>query len=337
MSEPLLRIAFRAAKIIMRLRLRKAVASLTSELRRPPRALIGQRAWETKAQFLGYLLFERHSESAAGYACEPLTFEERELLSEAHAIIVQVNRACLAGVSAVAPDAASACDPYAHFPGLEVSQPKESLSSELLDSIRLAMMATPAVKLFAHFGGEIPPDLARGAGEYVESRLLNLDADSVPLDLLDILRPPMKLAAQASAKLGIAVVAARHAIRVVDQLLYQAFMRDKLFSFDESNVFAVPCSGRRGVGVGHAVESLLPEGWKLPLDSGEVVVLAGGIGTVQEGKHVFCSVGNMVIKFSQDAGSTMSAQLRELDDHACEFSDLVKSALALQGVPGDLR
>jgi hypothetical protein len=159
----------------------------------------------------------------------------------------------------------------------------------------------------------------------------------VPQDLLELLQPPMKIGAQASAKLGIAVVAVRNSIRVVDQLLYQAFMRDKLFSFDESNVFAVPCFGQRGVGVGHVIETLLPQERSLPLDSGEVVVLAGSIGTGNEGKHAFCAVGNMVIKFSQDAGNTMAVQLLDLDDYACAYSALVASALALQGTPGELR
>jgi hypothetical protein len=172
MSEPLLRIAFRAAKIVMRLRMRNSVANLIAGLRRPPRALIGQRAWERKAQLLGHLLIDDRAESAAGFAIEPLTSDERTLLSEAHRIIVQVNRACLAAVNDVAPYAVSVCDPYGQFgqvDGLEVSPPRESLSSELLDSIRSAMAATSAVRLFAHFDGEIHESLVRGGQESTSS------------------------------------------------------------------------------------------------------------------------------------------------------------------------
>lgn len=336
MSEPLLRIAFRAAKIVMRLRMRNPVANLIAGLHSPPRALFGQRAWETKAQLLGYLLVDHRVESPSGFAVEPLTSDERALLSEAHGIIMQVNRACLTAVNDVAPYAVSSCNPYGQFGGLEVSQPRESLSSELLASLRSAMAATPAVRLFGQFGDEIPEELAKRTGEYIERRLLSMDVNSVPRDLLDLLQPPMKMGVQASAKLGTAVAAVRSSIRVVDQLLFQAFVRDKLFSFDESNVFAVRYSERCGVGIGHGIESLLPQGRSLPLDSGEVVVLAGSVGGSKEGNHAFCSVGNMVLKFSQDAGSTMTVQLRELDDHACEFPDLVASALALEGTPGEL-
>ncbi len=159
MSEPLLRIAFRAAKIVMRLRMRNPVTNLLAELRRPPRALIGQRAWERKAQLLGYVMSDNRAESAAGFAMEPLTSDERTLLLEEHQIIVQVNRACLAAVNDVAPYAVSVCDPYGqfgHVDGLEASRPRESLSSDMLNSIRSAMAATPAIQLFAHFGSDVP-------------------------------------------------------------------------------------------------------------------------------------------------------------------------------------
>ncbi|WP_437798926.1 hypothetical protein [Sorangium sp. So ce693] len=336
MSEPLLTIAFRVAKIVMRMRMRKPVADLIASLHSPPRALLGQRAWEAKSQILGYLLVDPRVELPAGFAVEPLTSDERALLSEAHGVIMQVNRACLAAVSDVAPYAVSGCDPYGQFGRLDVSQSRESFSPELLASLRTAMAATPAVQLFGHFGGEIHEEVVKKAGEYIERRLLSLDVDSVPQDLLELLQPPMRLGAQATAKLGTAVAAVRSSIRVVDQLLFQAFVRDRLFSFDESNVFAVPSCRQRGVGIGHVIESTLPQGRSLPLDSGEVVVLAGSVGTNKEGNRAFCSVGNMVVKFSQDAGRTMTVQLRELDDHACEFPELVASALALQGIPGEL-
>jgi hypothetical protein len=304
-------------------------------VRRLDSTALGDLARKQRAQFLGYLVADSKRDALADAGIpEPipqLASEDIDLLTGAHAIILQVNQRCVASLEGPVKRFADAVDPYHLFkyaaPNVAVNLNLATL--EAIDAVARSFAGHPAIvsvlesemaamsKLsvaqcvsgVAQFEFAITKDGVFRNPEGIGDLLLTKSASSPPrLFLRDI----------------VALTCIRASLGVVDQLAYQAFLLDRLPALTEENTIDIrgPASNLVCDGIKIVYQ---PDRSVSLLHTGEAVLAK--YTSVHPSIDKLGQVHSSRFDFSRDSGTTMEVHLRLTDDNLNPFASLLSLAI----------
>jgi hypothetical protein len=252
--------AFVLCKAIVRNPERKKIKELIRDLQisayadgRPGRGGFGHYASTLAGQFAGYLALDsrRARLSPTIDALPPITASERALLVQAHREVLALNEACVGDLGSLAPGVNRAVDPYGAV-GADILQSSEVVTPTqfLLLSPTLAASVAEAFQCGSLCKGlRAVPSTIRAAysAETLTTAVDQLDQllrrpnigkhsgelTAIAFQTSPSFLPRIALSYQA------ALVGLRSALRVLDQLVYQAFYVDRLPAVDSENLIEI--------------------------------------------------------------------------------------------------
>jgi len=107
-------------------------------------------------------------------------------------------------------------------------------------------------------------------------------------------------------------------LQVIDQILFQSFISDKIICLDENNIYNVSHMGSNVIS--EVLEVMTSE---LVHQPGEVVIVDLPYDNLPNPKR-FCMVEQIEMKFSQDFGNEFIVGARCVDDTASNYPNLIR-------------
>jgi hypothetical protein len=326
--------AYQLCKSVKKAPARDDIANLILGLNLNERGTFGLYAREQYAQLVGYLLVDQERsaiETKRGRSVPPLADDERQLLTDVHRQIVELNRRCIAPLLESLPNCARAVDPYGElkYAGRAVSSGREILGTEVGNEIVAGFHQHPAMvaalettEFLAH---ELSEDSYRS-----EVRILHhILMEGGPLKSRRQPRRYLRLILAKSVKGYIrhigALVCVRDSLANLNQLLFQALLMDKLVIFDEDNTIdiGVQIAHSGGFGVGLVIQQV--RGTILEdfmTDNGALVLLKGTM--LKEPSNILCRIEKLFEQSSRDTGTVKQCELRLIDENMNSFAPLLK-------------
>jgi hypothetical protein len=292
----------------------------------------GYIAQKEGAQFLAYLMVNQARDSLlkGPFPVKIVLLEEDELglLAGAHAQIVLMNEKCLASVIAQLPSISKAVNPYNkyvfHVP--EKILPVSILNLEDINTIAASFGKHPAIAQI--LDNKLPNVTPVSEDQYIKSvltfeeMLLRNGLFHNPEDLAKIMHTespdsPRRII----ARHFVGLVCLRASLSILDQLIFQAVLSNKLAYFSQDNVIQVQKA------TDHLASRALSLVYQLGDQTGIVrcldLVLAK-ITQLKMSSAELWRVESVQHQFSQEFGEQTTIDLRNVDDNLNPFGPLLK-------------
>lgn len=302
------------------------------------RSFFGYMARGLRAQFLGYVLVDQQRPTLQQTHDLPqiipdLSASERRALLSAHLAIDFLNRACTRELSEHAIDY-DVVNPYTEFgfaqpvhpPAPADLWPQDSLQGLVLQFThhrawrRISEQQDLLVWYKKHYGASAQQTLMSHVNTLLQAALsagpMNAPPDLAPLTF-GYARD--SLPRRHLCLLG-ALVSLRASLRVLDQLVYQAVMHDKLAVLDERVLVAVKHLNRHLAGDGLDV-ALVPISSPTSLEPPNLVL----VKCTSLNLDMLCQVEQSHLHFSQDTGDLVQLKLRRVDEELNPFEPFVRA------------
>ena len=304
--------------------------SLRSVIKKLQASESGYLAQGQHVQILGFLVVDQRKTSIEQEMqflhIMPLEGEDRNLLSAAHRDILQLNTRCVAPLVTQLPQCAKAIDPYSRF---KYELPKTPdggvLSEEVLAKMAISFHEHPAIGVAIQSAepsaSRMTEDKYVGAVSVFYDSLIKAGAYDAPDDVKSIMLGQGK---DSLPRIIVRHVAALTCIKaslcVLDQLIYQAILGNKLPLLDRNNIFEVGQLSNNLVCNGLSL-SYQPSEQLLRVNVHDVVLVKmeiPGLPPVQ-----LWHVESIHSEFSQEFGSFSRVALREVDENLNPFGHLL--------------
>lgn len=257
----------------------------------------------------------------------PLEDEDRILLSGAHKNIVQLNIRCIAPLATELPQCIEAIDPYRKFKyELPEIPDGDILSEEALAKMASSFSEHPAIKVAIQSAKSSAIKMTEG--KYVEAvsifydTLIKAGAYNAPDDVISIMPGQSKDSPQRIIARHItALTCIKASLSVLDQLVYQAILSNKLPLLDQNNI----------IEIGQMSNNLVSNGLSLLYQPYEQLCMVNiydvvlvKIETSGLPLGQLWHVEAIHFESSQEFGSSKELTLREVDENLNPFGHLLE-------------
>lgn len=288
--------------------------------------------WRIEAtQFLIPLLLEQERERIAQMPDAddlPLTLdtETRDFVRATHEQITHFNALCVAPLLEHLPNAHRALDPYTEKWDLAPRSENENSDLKPLDAKVLTNIATqfqqhPAITFLLARPPQmqsLPTDQMELAVRSMEEQWRNVGAMHSARGYEDLLhKEPIQSPPRQNVGFSAALVSLRAALRVLDQLIYQAVLDDKPPILHDESVFAMKFSFHT-TGTGADLQYQPNEMTGLAPQRGDIFYLKAIPGHGLDEDRL-CEIVTVGFNFGQQIGIIEHPHLRVLDDNLCPF------------------
>jgi hypothetical protein len=297
------------------------------------RSSFGYLARQLHVQILGYLVVNERSESLTPLMrlsqSPPLSDGERRELESVHAWIRRLNDMCLEPLTARLPECAKAVDPYSSYP---YSMPADTVPARIVSEDAMAAVADafhqhPAIRIAIEDLGSVVDNIQESTchevvRSWTESILrAGLAGPPRELDRLATLEPASSSRRLVARRVA-ALVCLRASIAVLDQLVYQTLVSDRLPLLNEDNIIVVKSRTSHLTGTGITLVYQPNERADVLADLLAVVLVRSRPARIP--RAISCSLEAMRYEASEEYGETVEIGLREFDDNLNPFSPLIQ-------------
>jgi hypothetical protein len=342
MAEPvtILRSAYNVCGYVRQLPFRSSVARLmhrinfstAGETNRDPRLDdLGMQGRNAEAQFAGYLAALQGLATSWDPASEQrgrgiLENNELGLLEQAHQFILDINTLLVTNLNKRIGELIRG--PYHQFTWLPPYQGTREYDFDCVAIAQLcqALGQHPACSVISAIvptlNEVVVDDISSRIQSQVEeiaSRIHTGGVEHVSSDIDNMIRLA-RTDAQRHYKLLAALVALKCSLLNLDQLIYQAFQRDKLPVLDENSVFQVS-SGWHSIGH-YAVIRAIPTESTAFLEPGDLVLVKAPLGEDKMIDNLYC-MGGLQVSWSQDTGYECEYHMRRVDENLNCYERLI--------------
>lgn len=312
----------------------EVIRSLTISTGQPmspdDRSMFGYVARQQHAQVAGYLATDQYRDRLAGQPFgppPPLVEHERKLLAGVHAEFLRLNDTCIDRVFAAGHSARAILDPYNSLAPVSVAEaaPAAMFNEETVHLVADAFELHPGLAVVQ---GLNVPDGAEDAERMLEAthvlerHLQQAGPLETPDDIFRVMvehdtpqRQMMKVVA--------AFMNLRAALGVLDQLVYQAMLRDRLPALSPDNTIAVDKAVHHAAGGGWQLLCLHDEA-TAHMECGGLALLSGLPGVVDTSQ--LASISRITTSMGGDIGPTLELELREIDENLSPYGGLLSRA-----------
>lgn len=297
------------------------------------RSSFGYLARQLQVQLLGYLVVNERSESLTPLMrlsqTPPLSDGERRELEGVHAWIRRLNSMCLEPLMARLPECAKAVDPYGSY---SYSMPVDTVPATIVSEDAMAAVADafhqhPAVGIATQGLGSVVDNIQEStyheAVLSMTEHILKAGVAGAPveLDRLAHLEPPGSSRRLVARRVA-AVVCLRASMAVLDQLVYQSLVSDRLPLLNEDNIIVVKSRTSHLTGTG--ISLLYQPNERAPVLADLLAVALVRCGPARIPGAILCRLEAMRYEASEEYGETVEIGLRELDDNLNPFCPLIE-------------
>ncbi len=292
----------------------------------------GYLARNQNIQFLGYLMVDKKRSAIENgpfpIQIPPLAQEDLSILETAHSELVLLNRRCISPLVDQLKLSEAIVDPYNRY---EYSLPSGTAdasfaSAEATDAVVSSFKNHPALSIA--IDSRLPQMSMVSKEQYVKSMLtfdeiLNrVGVFHAPKELTDMMRGESHNSpGRIVTRHFIALVCIRASLSILDQMVFQAILRDKPAFFSEENVIAIKKSASNLVSRGLAITYQPTEETLFVQCTELVLVKLKGLG--MESAELW-RVEAIQSEFSQDFGEQITIDLRNVDDNLNPFAALLQ-------------
>jgi hypothetical protein len=333
--------AYQLCKIVSNSSSRDKVKGLINSLNRAEsgttptktdRSSFGYIARHLNAQILGYLITdlkrEEFQKAPFPQYIPPLTNQERCLLSSVHKQIIQLNKQCIAPIEAMLPHYIKMLDPYNKF---QYIIPPDSIEIDILPNETIKDIAAsfrnhPAIavileKPFPKINSATETKYMKSVAKLTDI-LLQAGPLNAPADFIEIIFKQNKNdQRRIVARQLTAIICLRESLAVLNQLIFQAILNDKLPVLNEDNIIDIhgPVSHVASGGFSIIYQ---PDEQTLIVSLLDLILVKcmslhvsiDQLGRVEMTKH----------EYSGDFGSTIECELRNIDENLDPFGTLLE-------------
>lgn len=335
MTECLRAVAYAACKSVRawdgRSEFGEVIRSLTISTGKPmspdDRSMFGYVARKQHAQVAGYLATDEYRDRLAGQPFgppPPLATHERNLLAGVHAEFLRLNDACIDRVFPTGHAARTILDPYNSLAPVSVAEaaPLIMFDEVTVRSVANAFELHPGLAIVRGLNvpeGTEDADRMFEATQSLERHLQHAGPLETPDDVFRVL-VERNTPQHQMMKLIAAFMNLRVALGVLDQLVYQALLRDRLPVLSLDNTIAVDKAVHHGAGGGWQLLCLHDEA-TASVECGGLVLLSGlpSVG----GTSQLGSVVRITTSMGGDIGPTLELELREIDENLSPYGGLL--------------
>lgn len=280
-------------------------------------------------QFLGYLYFSKSEKINKDFKLilkPKLSEEEVSLLGYGHKYILEINKLCFEIIERILPNSTASINPYAHYEYTLAHQKNSfNLNNELIKNFISNFEKLPTILDIIDCISREPKlinvsrdDLFNSVNKIGKQiyKFGTFDESPEFQDLDSRLRK--KFPQDIFFVLILSLASLKTSIKVLDQLLYQAFLCDKLISFDEENVYQINKHVHNSIGESLSVAIQL-NGPEILLDPSDLVF----INIPYKGVKGLAIIEAMKIIPSHDFGDTISFSMRMVDGNLSYYHNLL--------------
>jgi hypothetical protein len=198
-----------------------------------------------KLQILGYLLVDQHREKleeSHKIKLDSLEDDEVYLLMSAHKQLTELNRLCVSPLVEKIPEVKLAIDPYNIFPYDEKPFDKnyDLLDKQSIENLALTFHKHPAINIALETAEILNEEINeehyfQDVGNFSQE-LLDATPFKSPEWLSEVRRQRENNARKMHLRHMLALVSIRDSLANINQLIFQAILRDKLVIIDEDNI-----------------------------------------------------------------------------------------------------
>ncbi len=275
-------------------------------------------------QFLGYLVVNQKGDVLEDLPYQTkigsLSPDELSLLERTHRFILQIDKNCCDYLGAVLPNAVDAIDPYLQhdYKFQRVPDKGISLNLESIGNLCAAFEQHPSLRIIReHLTPrnnirQIPKERLSCVVLTIVSRIDSYGLFDEPPDLQQLEITVKKNSQRYHVgKILTALVALKTSLSILNQLLYQAFLYDKLAVLNQENVFQIGKHSRSFLGESISVSSQLL--------NHEIFSNAGGMVLIKLplNNHKIDGLYRIErndVSVSADFGNSMKLGLRRIDN-----------------------
>jgi len=283
------------------------------------------------AQILSFLVIDQRKtdleEKMQPLHVIPLEDEDRILLSKAHKNIVQLNIRCIAPLATELPQCIEAIDPYRKFKyELPETPVGDILSEEVLAKMASSFHEHPAIKTAIQSvkssAIKMTEDKYVDAVSIFYNTLIKAGAYNAPNDIINIMFSQSKDSLQRTIVRHItALTCIKASLSVLDQLVYQAILSNKLQLLDQNNI----------IEIGQMSNNLVSNGLSLLYQPSEQLFMVNvsdivlvKIETPGLPLGQLWQVEAVHSEYSEEFGSSEELTLREVDENLNPFGHLLE-------------
>lgn len=294
------------------------------------RSHFGFMARQLFLQVLGYLLvdFKRNEleSSPIPKLIPELSDEEKVLLHEGHRDIRTLNYLCLKPLEDQLPLAKASVDPYSPFPDLVPSDTKSNqlLSDEQMGHISEKFHALRSMKIALEgiqpLDNNITEQHYRKGVEPLYDKFLSSEDASDPIFQTLVVEPPDS-PKRLVTRHFLSLLCIRSSISILDQIIYQAILNDKLSSLNPDNVIAL--SSIIGTLSGIRFEmTVQADQDTFSIEPGDIIHIDSS--SLELPPVDFCYVLGLDVSLSKSLGDSITFTLLTIDEDLNMFSTLLK-------------
>lgn len=293
----------------------------------------GYYAKQQRMQFLSYLLLnDRYEELSLKPELDlprKLSNDDVGLLESAHHCISEINLTCLESIQKKCFPSILSIFPYFNiaydnkFPDNHlninsdyINRLAESFRTHTaINTINESLQIVPEIK-------EIPQIELAIAVEEITQRIYKSGLSSPPEEIIQLKHVIDKSSKQHhSLKTLLAISSLKSSLLTLTQILFQAFLSDKLISFDEKNIFSYKGPSLHSIGKTIKV-SIQPLGDEFSLHPTDLIHL--NIPDPNFPINELASIDSSSMSFSQEYGENLTYGLRLIDDDLSFFPNISK-------------
>lgn len=332
-SDTVSKAAFALCRQVVAAGTRPRVQALLNDLHiseygdgRHGRGGFGYYASKLGGQFAGYVALDsvRPRLNPTIGALPPITDEERALLVQAHREIVALNAACVGGLAGLQPGLSEAVDPYSGVPA-DTLRPAESampLQDVLLneafvrraaDAFQGSALCEGVSRVPSEIRNAFGPAKLKAVVEQLDKTIRSPDVGKHSDELTAIaFQTPHQFPPRIALTYQAALVGVRSALRILDQLVFQAFQVDRLPAVNSDNLIDIkgPSSSVAERVVLVTIQPTLEIAHPKP---GEVVFLEHP--HLPKSFHGLAEIVGTRYQMSRETGSLINLTLHLVDDN----------------------
>ncbi len=294
------------------------------------RSMFGYIARRQNAQFLGYLMVDQERVSLEQ---EPmlvrlpaLQSEKRQLLAGAHMRIVHLNMDCISSLTTLIPNCAHGVNPYGAFnykPAIDFNE-IDIIDNRDMEVLAKSFQMHPAIQIAIEDANTFAQRFSER--DYVES----ISKINGWIARAGVLKAPKQLD---EAILGIpktdpnriilrhliAQLCLRASLESLNQLIFQAVLNNKLSVISEDNIIEIQNAVRHLCG--HGLSILIQPTAEFKLEPNDLILVKLPDSRISH--NMLCCVEEYTVSQSQEFGTTMRVDLREIDDNLNPYGGLL--------------
>lgn len=330
---------FAICKTIWKIELREQIKSLIKSLNslceedinsNRDRTMLSQIARKQNAQFLGYILAHERREEIEkniNLSVAALLPDEYELLCKAHCIIKYLNNQLVQSLVKDIPSLSGVLNPYCIFSDKEHDfNIRELVDVSIFDSIIKSFRTIPSYlalkKVPLNISAKINEDgYINGALEFIR-RIEERGVHEIPEDFHELRNASlMNTPERIVQMLFFSVMALRKTISNIDQIIFQAFIQEKLVVLNEENIINIVHNNTNMIGRGLTI-LIQPTYNEFTTHPGEIILVKFQMKDYKIDK--MCFVEGIKSRFLNENGDTIEFNLRVLDDNLNPFFGLFR-------------